>query len=73
MSSDHWTQQNPYLATSDNGYRVGKFIIEAQAWYRPSKDGRFIGKPVSTFAEARRVCAEHHKNHQGNQQGQPNQ
>ncbi|WP_462382261.1 hypothetical protein [Pseudomonas sp. Marseille-QA0892] len=54
-----WRQENPWLAISDVGYRVAKFVAGAEVMYRASIRGEFIGSVTDTFAEAKAICERH--------------
>lgn len=45
--------------TSDAGYKIGKFIIDGQAFYRASLNGEFIGQVRDTAKAAQSVCENH--------------
>lgn len=51
-----WRELTPYVAISDNGYKVAKFTIERESIYRASVRGEFIGEPKSSFDDCRQVC-----------------
>lgn len=51
-----WRKEGPYLAVSDAGYKVAKFLIGDRALYRPSLSGQFISQPVEDPKEAQAIC-----------------
>lgn len=51
-----WRKEGPYLAISDAGYKVAKFLIGDRALYRPSIKGEFISLPVDNPKEAQAIC-----------------
>lgn len=51
-----WRELTPYVAISDKGYRVAKFIVGSETIYRASIGGRFIGSTQETFENCRQVC-----------------
>lgn len=56
-----WRESTPWLAVSDAGYKVAKFVDDGQAIYRASARGEFIGSPKSSFDECRQVCENHYQ------------
>lgn len=54
-----WREEGQWLAISDKGYRVAKFIVGSETIYRASIRGEFIGEPKSTFNEAHSICDNH--------------
>lgn len=56
-----WRKEGPYLAISDAGYKVAKFLSGDKVQYRPSIKGEFISYPVDNPKEAQAICERHHK------------
>lgn len=56
-----WRKEGPYLALSDEGYKVGRYRVGLVDYYRPSLQGSFISAPVSDPKEAQAVCDRHFK------------
>lgn len=56
-----WRKEGPYLAVSDAGYKVGRYVIAGTSYYRPSVQGSFISAPVTDPKEAQAVCERHFK------------
>jgi hypothetical protein len=54
-----WRKEGQYLAVSDAGYKVAKFIIGDKVVYRPSLSGEFISFPVDDPKEAQAICQRH--------------
>lgn len=51
-----WRKESPYLAVSDAGYKVAKFVSGDRVQYRPSLKGQFISLPVEDPKEAQAIC-----------------
>ncbi len=64
-----WREEGQWLAISDKGYKVAKFIVGSQTIYRASIRGEFIGQPKETFNEALEIC-ENNLAIMGEQQGE---
>lgn len=56
-----WRKEGPYLALSDEGYKVARYRIAGVDHYRPSLQGSFISAPVSDPKEAQAACDQHFK------------
>ncbi len=54
-----WREEGQWLAISDKGYRVAKFMVGSKTIYRASIRGEFIGETKETFNEAREICENH--------------
>lgn len=56
-----WKKEGPYLAVSDTGHKVAKYVSGDQVQYRPSFSGEFISYPVSDPKEAQAICERHYQ------------
>lgn len=54
-----WKKEGPYLAISDAGYRVARFVTGDKVVYRPSIKTEFISYPVADPKEAQAICERH--------------
>lgn len=66
-----WREEGQWLAVSDCGYRVAKFVVGKEKIYRASIRGEFIGEPKGSFDECKQIC-ENNLQIMGNQQGEEN-
>lgn len=67
-----WREENSWLAISDSGYRVARFVVGDKSIYRASIRGEFIGEPKGSFEECKQIC-ENNLQIMGNQQGEGNE
>lgn len=51
-----WREEGPYLAISDKGYKVAKYMDGKWPIYRASIRGEFIGSPQENFKAAQQIC-----------------
>jgi hypothetical protein len=56
-----WKAQGPHAVVNENGYVVARYRIAGVEYFRPSHGKSFIGPPVHDKDQAKRVCADHHK------------
>lgn len=54
-----WRKEGPYLAISDQGYKVGRYVVSGVDYYRPSLHGSFISAPLSDPKAAQAECERH--------------
>ncbi|WP_462383345.1 hypothetical protein [Pseudomonas sp. Marseille-QA0892] len=54
-----WREETRWLAVSDMGYKVARFVVGDESQYRASIRGEFIGEVVQSFAEAKAICERH--------------
>lgn len=55
----NWQRIGPYILDAGNGYRISKSMVGAEARYRASHQGSFIGAPVATLDEAKAQAKQH--------------
>ncbi len=56
-----WRKEGPYLALSDEGYKVASYRIAGVDYYRPSLHGSFISAPATDPKAAQVACDQHFK------------
>jgi len=56
-----WSKVSQYHMASDRAYVVAKYLVDGQAMYRASLNGRFLGVVQASFDDARRVCESHYQ------------
>jgi len=56
-----WRKEGPWLAVSDEGYKVGKYRVGNVDQYRPSIQGSFISEPFTDPKQAQAACEQHFK------------
>lgn len=52
---------NPHTLIGDLGYKIARFKIAENIYYRPSHNGSFITAPLGDLNEAKTACDEHAK------------
>ncbi len=56
-----WRKDGPHLAVSNEGYKVARYMVGANAVYRPSLHGSFICAPLADPKDAQAECERHFK------------
>lgn len=59
-----WTRQSQHTLTSDAGYKIARYKVADNIYYRPSIGGEFISRPFSNLDEAKAACDEHERSNQ---------
>lgn len=54
-----WPHREKHFMVSDCGYKIARYRVGEQVFYRPSLGGSFISAPQSDLNEAKGICDEH--------------
>lgn len=54
-----WRKETPHLLVSDEGYKIGKYRVGDETFYRPSLKGDFIARPFTDLDAAKAECDRH--------------
>ena len=57
----HWQRKSPYHLTGDLGYKIARFKVGADIYYRASFRGDFITPRMTDLSEAKHACLDHAK------------
>ena len=55
----NWQRIGSYVLDGGNGYRISKSMVGAEARYRASHQGSFIGAAVASLDEAKAQAEQH--------------
>ncbi|HXD09509.1 MAG TPA: hypothetical protein VN653_05560 [Anaerolineales bacterium] len=54
-----WARETPHMLTSNEGYKIGRYKVGDQVFYRPSRAGDFISRPFTDLDAAKAECDRH--------------
>lgn len=54
-----WPTREKHFMVSDCGYKIARYRVGVDVYFRPSKDGSFICEPQSDLVEAKAICDRH--------------
>ena len=54
-----WARETAHLLISDEGYKIGRYKVGQQVYYRPSRGGDFISRPFEDLDAAKDECERH--------------
>jgi hypothetical protein len=54
-----WLRETAHLLVSDQGYKIGRFKVGEQVYYRTSLKGDFISGPFTDLDAAKAECDRH--------------
>lgn len=57
----NWKRVSPHLLVGDDGYKICRFKVVDNIYYRPSFSGSFISAPQDDLDEAKAICEAHAK------------
>lgn len=54
-----WARETNHLLVSDEGYKIGRYKVAQEVFYRPSLRGDFISRPYADLDAAKAECERH--------------
>lgn len=60
VAKDRYDNPLKNVISCEEGYRVARFTVDGQHFYRASLAGQFLHLPVADPGEAKAVCERHH-------------
>lgn len=56
-----WKRVSPHTLAGEIGYKIARYKVGENIYYRPSYNGSFISAPLSDLDEAKATCDIHWK------------